>query len=115
LVAINTEENIRAKVNSDETTAPPLSFRRALEPGPSILARELGRSSVRFRNLPDGSSLEVSPTSSRIARKVGELLTSGKTYAPIGGCGLIIDYGRDHAFSDSLRVGSHKKIIWQKF
>ena len=47
----------------------------------------------------------------KIARKVGELLTSGKSGekdAPIGGCGLIIDYGGDHAFGDSFRVSSYK-------
>jgi NADH dehydrogenase [ubiquinone] 1 alpha subcomplex assembly factor 7 len=47
----------------------------------------------------------------KIARKVGELLTSRKSEesdAPIGGCGLIIDYGGDHAFGDSFRVSSTK-------
>ena len=44
----------------------------------------------------------------KIARKVGELLMSGKSGekdAPIGGCGLIIDYGGDHAFGNSFGVG----------
>ena len=49
----------------------------------------------------------------KIARKVGELLTSGKSGekdAPIGGCGLIIDYGGDHAFGDSFRVSSYNNF-----
>ena len=49
--------------------------------------------------------MEVSRMSFSVAQKVGELLTSEKPYSQIGGCGLIIDYGADHAFSDSLRVG----------
>ena len=52
--------NWRAKVNLDETTAPPLSFRHVLKPRPPKIAYILGRSSLEFRNLPDGSSLEVS-------------------------------------------------------
>lgn len=108
LVASNTEENGQTKFNSDETTGLPLPFRRVLAPRPSAVSHVLGHSSLRFQNLPVGSSLEVSPTSFKIARKVGELLTSGKSEeknATIGGCGLIIDYGGDHAFGDSFRVG----------
>ncbi len=54
--------------------------------------------------------LEVCPTSFKVARKVGELLAKGKSgeEAPsAGGCGLIIDYGADHAFGNSLRVRSY--------
>ena len=41
-----------------------------------------------------------------IARNVDELLTSGKSFSPIGGYyGLIVDYGGDHAFGDSLTEG----------
>ena len=105
LVASDIEEDGQTK--SDETTGP-LSFRRVLAPRPSAISHVLGHSSLRFKNLPVGSSLEVSPTSFKIARKVGELLTNRKSEeknAPIGGCGLIIDYGGNHAFGDSFRVG----------
>lgn len=56
-----------------------------------------------------GSTLEVSPTSFRIARKVGELLASGSPNdenPSVGGSGLIIDYGASRAFDNSLRVCS---------
>jgi len=113
LVETDTEGNRHPKneVNPDETTAPPLSFRRVLEPQPSFVAHQLGHSSPRFQNLPDGSSLEVSSLSFQIARKVRELLTGGRTHSPYGGCGLIIDYGGDHAFSDSLRTFRHDEIV----
>ena len=39
------------------------------------------------------------------ALKIDELLTSGKSFSPIGGYyGLIVDYGGDHAFGDSFRT-----------
>ena len=55
-----------------------------------------------------GSQIEVSPDAYRIARKVGELLQSGKDVdgkPSVGGCGLIIDYGGAKPSEDSLRVG----------
>ena len=105
-MASNTEENDQTKVDL-EPTKTPLSFRRVLAPRPSAVSHVLAHSSLRFQNLPVGSSLEVSPTSFKIARKVGELLSSGKSEERgtfVGGCGLIIDYGADHAFGDSFRV-----------
>ena len=83
----------------------PSSFRRVLKLCPFNLAHILGRSSLNFQNLRDESSLEVSPASFKITRKIGELLTSGKSFSPIGGCSMIVDYGGDHTFT----VGSHKK------
>ena len=56
------------------------------------------------------------PASFEIARKVDKLLTSGKSFSPIGGYyGLIVDYGGDQAFGDSesFRVGSRKILNWQ--
>lgn len=49
----------------------------------------------------------MSPDAFRIARKLGELLECGREVdgrSSVGGCGLIIDYGRDKVFGDSLRV-----------
>ena len=34
-----------------------------------------------------------------------ELLTSGKSFSPIGGCCLIVGYGGDQAFDDSFTKG----------
>jgi NADH dehydrogenase [ubiquinone] 1 alpha subcomplex assembly factor 7 len=85
------------------------SFRYVLAPQPSPISTVLGFSSPRFKELPAGSTLEVSPTSFKIARKVGELLASGSSNEKrpsIGGSGLIIDYGASRAFDNSLRVCS---------
>ena len=69
----------------------------------SDLARILGyfylKSRIRL-------SLKASPASFEIARKVDELLTSGKSFSLIGGYySLIVDYGGDHAFGDSFTEG----------
>jgi NADH dehydrogenase [ubiquinone] 1 alpha subcomplex assembly factor 7 len=75
----------------------------------------LGLASPRFRALPEGATIEVSPTAYRIARRVGEVVAGlgreekggekaleGK--GAVGGCGLIVDYGGDKVFGDSFRV-----------
>jgi len=114
LVASNTEEIDQTKVDAHERIKPPLAFRRVLAPRPSAVSHVLAHSSKRFHNLPVGSSLEVAPTSFKIARKVGELLTSRiseEEGGSIGGCGLIIDYGGDHAFGDSFRAFRNHEIV----
>ena len=72
-------------------------LRRVLSPSPTAASTLLGRSSLRFEQMPEGSRLEVSAASFRIARKVGELLSPG-------GCALVVDYGGDSPFGDSFRV-----------
>lgn len=50
----------------------------------------------------------MSPDAFRIVRKIGELLECGREVngrLSLGGCGLIIDYGGDKSFGNSLRVG----------
>ena len=89
------------------STLPGITLRRVLESKPSAASTLLGLSSERFKELPSGSTLEVSPTSFRIARKVGELLESGRVIdgqPSQGGCGLIVDYGGNKAYSNSFRV-----------
>lgn len=87
------------------------SLRAVLSPAPSPVSQLLGHSSKRFTELPEGTQLEVSPDSFRIARRVGELLESGKPLEndeeSIGGCGLIVDYGGDKAYNNSFRVSLH--------
>lgn len=96
--------------STGEESVPPIpftTFRYVLSPTATPVSTVLGHSSPRFNELPAGSMLEVSPTSFRIAHKVGELLASGKPdkeTPSLGGCGLIIDYGANHAFGNSLRV-----------
>ncbi|KAK0500165.1 S-adenosyl-L-methionine-dependent methyltransferase [Armillaria luteobubalina] len=79
-------------------------LRRVLSPNPTAASTLLGRSSLRFDQLPEGSRLEVSAASFRIARKVGELLSPG-------GCALVVDYGGDSPFGDSFRAFKDHQIV----
>ena len=74
----------------------------------SNLARILGHFYLKSR-----IRLSHSLASFEKARKVDELLRSGKSLSPFGG--YYVDYGGDHAFGDSesFRVGSHKILAWQ--
>jgi len=93
-------------------------LRRVLNPLPSATSTLLGNSSPRFRDLPEGSTIEVSPTSFRIAHQIARLLSvhelSTDPNRPaseekgVGGCGLIIDYGADRVFEDSFRVSPYR-------
>ncbi|KAF9478849.1 DUF185-domain-containing protein [Pholiota conissans] len=123
LVASTAEEKPQTESDSAESnaTSQPAastsestsSFRYVLAPQPTPISTVLGLSSPRFNELPTGSTLEVSPTSFRIARKVGELLATGSAEEElsIGGAGLIIDYGANHAFDNSLRAFQNHKIV----
>lgn len=88
--------------STEEPTYPRL--RRVLSPNPTAASTLLGRSSLRFDQMPEGSRLEVSAASFRIARKVGELLSPG-------GCALVVDYGGDSPFADSFRVRYASQIL----
>jgi NADH dehydrogenase [ubiquinone] 1 alpha subcomplex assembly factor 7 len=57
----------------NDTSHPHL--RRVLNPLPSPISTLLGNSSPRFRSLPEGATIEVSPTSFRIAHQIGRLLS----------------------------------------
>lgn len=111
LVAPNIEEE-ETESNADEGSqsspnAVTTTLRRVLARNPSPASTLLGLSSPRFRNIPVGSFLEVSPTAFRTAHKIGRLLSSedpGNNTTSLGGCGLIIDYGSNKAFGDSFRV-----------
>lgn len=71
----------------------------------SLLAQILPAASQRFSKLPIGGRLEISPDSSRIVRRVGEIMAEG------GGAGLVIDYGGDKSFSNSIRGFKSHKIV----
>ena len=51
-----------------------------------------------------GAQLEVSPAAFKIAHKVGEVLQGPGDQQGHGGSALIVDYGAEKAFGDSLRV-----------
>lgn len=94
-------------VQSTSTPYPRLS--RVLSSAPSATSSLLGLSSPRFKDLPSGSTVEVSPAAFKIARKIGELLASPGESASSGGCGLVIDYGGDKAYGDSFRVSTRAR------
>ena len=82
-------------------------LQRVLSKTPSPISTVLGNSSERFRDLPVGSTIEVSPTAFRLAHKIGQLLSTDTQVGDkqsLGGSGLIIDYGGDQVFEDSFRV-----------
>ncbi|KAJ3504155.1 hypothetical protein NLJ89_g8088 [Agrocybe chaxingu] len=112
-IGVNDAPASQPASESAQTALPPL--RRGLARQPSAASTLLGHSSPRFQNLPVGSTLEVSPTAFRIARKVGELLEAGRQLEgdklSAGGCGLIIDYGGAHASSNSFRAFKDHKIV----
>ncbi|KAL0567551.1 hypothetical protein V5O48_014437 [Marasmius crinis-equi] len=97
---------------SSESSAPPYQrFKHVLTPAPTAISTVLGNSSPRFRSLPVGSFLEVSPVSFKVAHKVAELLSVRETKGALGGCGLIIDYGGDTFFDNSRRAFKDHEIV----
>ena len=90
----------------DATPSQPATrFRRVLSPLPTASSTLLGLSSARFKDLPPGSTLEISPAAFKIARKVGELVYDAATEGDgSAGSALVVDYGAEKAFGDSFRV-----------
>ncbi|KAH7926067.1 DUF185-domain-containing protein [Leucogyrophana mollusca] len=80
-------------------------WKRVLSPSPTASSTVLGLISPRFKTVPVGTRIEVSAASTRTARQIGELLASG------GGCALVVDYGKDHVFGDSLRAFKNHEIV----
>jgi NADH dehydrogenase [ubiquinone] 1 alpha subcomplex assembly factor 7 len=74
-----------------------------LAPSPTLTSALLESSSPRFQKLPIGTRIEVSPSAFKIARQIGELLV-GSSIDSSGGAALIVDYGGEKAFGNSLRV-----------
>lgn len=66
-------------------------------PGAELLAA----SSPRFRAGPRLARIEVCPEGWKLARALGKLISNPGAG---GGAGLIIDYGDEHYFGNSLRV-----------
>ena len=82
-------------------------FHEVISDTSTAVSTLLGASSQRFQKLPVGSRIEVSPASFRIARRIGEILSSQHDGAEhVAGCALVMDYGDDNVFGDSFRVSS---------
>ncbi|KIL64283.1 hypothetical protein M378DRAFT_126966 [Amanita muscaria Koide BX008] len=110
-VMIGSHDSVRpTSVSPTESSYPRL--RRVLSPEPSAASTLLGLSSPRFKNLPADSTIEVSPSSFKVAHRIGQLLASqGESTSVQGGCALIIDYGDDKVYGDSFRAFKNHKII----
>ncbi|KAF8697760.1 hypothetical protein AX14_001191 [Amanita brunnescens Koide BX004] len=104
-VMVGSHDSVR-DVQSTPALYPRL--RRVLSTTPSAVSSLLGLSSPRFKSLPLGSTVEVSPSSFKIAHKIGELLASPGSS---GGCALVIDYGGDKAYGDSFRAFKDHGIV----
>ncbi|KAJ7062914.1 S-adenosyl-L-methionine-dependent methyltransferase [Mycena amicta] len=88
------------------------TLRYVLSPQPTAASTLLGHSSPRFKNLPVGSRLEISPVAFRTMRSIGSLLAGTSSEGPTAkGCGLIIDYGNAHASSSSFRAFKNHAIV----
>ncbi|CCL99309.1 uncharacterized protein FIBRA_01325 [Fibroporia radiculosa] len=85
-------------------------FRRILSPTPTPSSTLLGLSSNRFKQLPVGSQIEVSPAAFKIARRVGELVCEAGG-SGVAGSALIVDYGGDRAYGNSFRAFKEHKIV----
>ncbi|CAD6985181.1 unnamed protein product [Tilletia controversa] len=93
-------------------------------PGPTPLGQLLASSNPRFNAYAPGQRVEVSAEAWAAARAVGRLVsgTSGEEgkgkevggaegeTKPLGGAGLIVDYGGEQAFSDSFRAFRHHQL-----
>ncbi|KAH9831576.1 DUF185-domain-containing protein [Rhodofomes roseus] len=111
--SLNVDTTLRPK--RDSTTSQsgvPSRFRRVLSPHPALSSNLLGLSSSRFKDLPPGSQIEVSPTAFKIARKVGELMHDPESKGErSAGSGLVVDYGAEKAFGNSFRAFKEHKIV----
>ncbi|CAD6893395.1 unnamed protein product [Tilletia controversa] len=99
-------------------------FTLVLSPGPTPLGQLLASSNPRFNAYAPGQRVEVSAEAWAAARAVGRLVsgTSGEEgkgkevggaegeTKPLGGAGLIVDYGGEQAFSDSFRAFRHHQL-----
>ncbi|KAL4247601.1 Protein arginine methyltransferase NDUFAF7 [Abortiporus biennis] len=111
---------LKASGSSLTSTDPPFAtpskksrFRPVLAPNATFSATTLGASSPRFASIPVGGRLEVSPTSFKVAKSIGELLRHDPDdeSTPSLGCGLFVDYGGDKAYGNSFRGFRKHKIV----
>ncbi|PFH53138.1 hypothetical protein AMATHDRAFT_138506, partial [Amanita thiersii Skay4041] len=115
-VMVASHDSVRTPSSPDglpsQTTSPTYPrLQRVLSPTPTAASMVLGLSSSRFNTLPTGSMIEVSPSSFKIAHKIGELLACPPDGDSLGGCALVIDYGGDKVYGDSFRAFKDHKIV----
>ncbi|GAA5846236.1 hypothetical protein JCM5353_003184 [Sporobolomyces roseus] len=85
-------------LNVDTTRPPAYSPYSAPSTKPKEGGGEANLTAQRFARLPQGSRLEISPSSYEVARGFAKLIEGEK-----GGAGLVVDYGDAKAFGRSWR------------
>ncbi|EGN98843.1 hypothetical protein SERLA73DRAFT_55110, partial [Serpula lacrymans var. lacrymans S7.3] len=91
-------------INQPSMTSLSARWKRVLSPTPTAISTLLGFASPRFNALPIGARIEVSAVTMKTARQIGEMIQEG-------GSALIIDYGKDNVFGDSLRVSDIRVLL----
>ncbi|GAA96371.1 uncharacterized protein L969DRAFT_91495 [Mixia osmundae IAM 14324] len=96
------------------------TFHLALSPSPTFTST-MYSTQERFAKLPTGTRIELCPDALLIAAQLAKLVSAHPTdTAPTplieaklkaGGAALIIDYGDDHYFSDSLRGFRKHEVV----
>lgn len=86
-------------LNVDTTQPPAYSPYSPPSAKPKEGGGEANLTAQRFARLPQGSRLEISPSSYEVARGFAKLIEGEK-----GGAGLVVDYGDAKAFGRSWRV-----------
>ncbi|GAA5955386.1 hypothetical protein JCM3765_006762 [Sporobolomyces pararoseus] len=91
-----------------DTTLPPPSSSSVYQPPRSSAEKGVGTNltAERFARLPQGSRIEISPSSYEIARGFAKLLEGEK-----GGAGLVVDYGDAKAFGRSWRGFRKHEVV----
>ncbi|GAA5918546.1 hypothetical protein JCM1841_003294 [Sporobolomyces salmonicolor] len=93
----------------DTTLPPPApspSVYASPSPSPSSRAEAPSLTAQRFARLPQGSRLEISPSSYEIARGFAKLIEGDR-----GGAGLVVDYGDAKAFGRSWRGFRKHQVV----
>ncbi|KZT53517.1 DUF185-domain-containing protein [Calocera cornea HHB12733] len=98
---VEKKENVLVPPSSDA-----FGFRFAKSEPNSFRAKIVAGSSKRYFDMPEGSRIEVSAQASDVAATLARLIHGGG-----GGAGLIVDYGDDRVFSDSLRAFKKHKHV----
>ncbi|KAG6333096.1 hypothetical protein ID866_5998 [Astraeus odoratus] len=105
LLPTTSSTNSRAKPQAISSRWTPV-----LSPTPTASSTLLGNVSARFAQLPVGSRIEISTAGVKTARAIANLI-GGNGEDGASGCALIVDYGAEHAFGNSLRAFKDHKIV----
>ncbi|ORY24701.1 S-adenosyl-L-methionine-dependent methyltransferase [Naematelia encephala] len=94
-------------------SAPSSGLRLSLSREATLTSNALTKTSPRFTSLPDGSQIELSYDSWKIARRIGQLCAVNEEAENRcgGGSALVVDYGGDRAYANSFRAFRNHKLV----